>query len=301
MINLSTLAAPSAIEALSFETLFAGFQERFQTYWDALRVEDPSLPAYDVGSLETDPVMVVGQAWSYLRLLDRARVNDGVKALLAPTASGADLDNVVWAQGITRLVLIPATDTEPAVYETDAQLLRRYLLSFQRFAAGSATGMLYRAYTATPALTDAKVNGHAVHGRIGDADLVVLGPNYADLTDAQFSAIRSAVFGPGAYPEALGGFLRRAVRVEYDVHLRVRAAAAEGPAREVARKAAEDRVRAAALVRQVIGVQVARSFLVGAAYGDGRSILGVDDLAPIALVAEPYTAPILRNLVVELA
>ena len=35
---------------------------------------------YDVSRLETDPAIIIGEAISYLRLLDRARVNDAAKA-----------------------------------------------------------------------------------------------------------------------------------------------------------------------------------------------------------------------------
>ena len=69
--DLSALPPPAAIEALSYETLFSNFQAQFQPAWAAAMALDATLPAYNVGALQTDPASIVGQAWSYLRLLDR--------------------------------------------------------------------------------------------------------------------------------------------------------------------------------------------------------------------------------------
>lgn len=105
---------------------------------------------FDTHGLAHEPVMIVGRAWTWLRLLDRVRVNDAIGSLLAPLAQGADLDNVVARQNIARLVVITTTGSAPAVMETDAQLLRRYLLSFGRAAAGSRNRLLFDAWTAWP-------------------------------------------------------------------------------------------------------------------------------------------------------
>lgn len=132
LINLSRLPLPDVIGTLDYEALYALFLSRFLAAWDEARAIDPSLPAYDVGSLETDLVASLGEAISYLRLLDRARVNDAVKAVLAPLATGADLDTVAARLGVERLIVQAATSTAPAVMESDGRLLARYLLAFGR-------------------------------------------------------------------------------------------------------------------------------------------------------------------------
>lgn len=298
IIDLSAVATPDAIEVLSYATILTAFKDRFQDAWDAQRENDPTLPSYDVATLETDPIIILGQAWSYLRLLDRQRVNEAIKAVLAPFAQRTDLDAVVASRNITRQVTIPATSSTAAVYETDAQVLRRYLLSFSRFSAGSRDGLLYHAYTAVPILGDAAVNGRAVHDRLGDTDLVVIGPDGRSVTEEEAARIRSVAFSDANFPEAVGGYLIPATRLEYDISLSL-TITGSGASIELARQAAEDRIRSAALVRQVIGGEIPEGLLRGAAYG--ANVRKVADLSPLVIDPDPYTVPILRDLSVSIA
>lgn len=292
-IDLSRLPAPNAIDPLDFETLFSAFRTRFLAVWDEARQADPSLPAYDVGNLETDPVVIVGQAWSYLRLLDRARVNDAVKAVLAPLAKGANLDAVVARQNIERL------ETAPGVDETDAQLLNRYFLSFDKASAGSASRLLLDAYTAWPAMASAAVNGWAVHGRRGETDLVISGANGITASE-NLATVRSAVTSEAAKPEAIGVFVLAAVKVSYTISQVIRVPV--GPDAELVRLEALSRVKTAADSRMQIGSTVQRDLLAGAAYGP--SIIGVRHLSPaLDIVASPYQIPVCTeiDLTVEVA
>jgi phage-related baseplate assembly protein len=292
-IDLSRLPAPNAIEALDYETLLSDFVDRFQAYWDELRLARPELPEYDVASMETDPVIILGQAWSYLRLLDRARVNDAVKAVLAPSSTGADLDHVVARQGITRLELAPATSQTPALMETDAALLRRYLLSFDRPSAGSASRYLYEAWTAAPTLHDVRVNGRAVHGRVGDTDVVIIGEDGDPATNEELAAVQAAISASNVKPEAVGIAALRANRLEYQIVQVIKVPV--GPDAELVRLEAVARVTAAALSRMKIGASVPRDLLAGAAFGD--SIVDVEHLEPEEdIEAEPYTVPVCTSV-----
>ncbi len=89
-----------------------------------------------------------------MRLIDRARVNDGIKALLASLATGDNLDALVASRNIERLTVSPATADSAAVMEGDFALLRRYLLSFSAASAGSEGRYLYDAWTAWPQSAD---------------------------------------------------------------------------------------------------------------------------------------------------
>ncbi len=292
-IDLSRLPAPAIIEPLDYETLQGAFLARFAARWAIERAIDPTLPEWDVGALETDHAVVASQAWSYLRLLDRRRVNDCVLAVLAPTATGADLDQVVARIGVTRLVVVPATATAPAVMESDARLLARYLLAFSRPAAGSAERYLYEAMTAWPSLHHAAVVGRAVHGRRGDVDLVVSGPGGRDATDAELAVVRAACGSTSVKPEATALDVLRATRRLFDVAGRIVVAA--GPDAETVRAGAEARITAAAAARLRIGAEVPVMLLAGAAYD--ASIVRVDLDAPTAdLPPAPYTIPILGRV-----
>lgn len=295
-IDLSRLPFPEAIEPLDFETLFDAFMARFRQSWDELREIDPTLPAYDVDALETDPIVILGQADAYLRLTDRQRVNDAIKAVLAPMSTGSNLDNLVARQGIARLTVVPASEGQPAIMETDAALLRRYLLSFDRPAAGSAGRYLFEAWTAAPGLADVRVNGRAVHGRVGDTDVVIAGTAGADLTPEQLAAVRAAVLHPNVKPEAVGVAVIAAARLDYRVEQTILVPV--GPDAELVRAEAEARVRAIALSRMMIGAAVPRDLIAGAAFG--ASIVNVNHVEPTGdVVASPYAIPVCTEVVIS--
>ncbi|MCF1502907.1 baseplate assembly protein [Afifella sp. H1R] len=304
VIDLSRVPAPAAIEALDYEALQTGFLARFVAAWDAQRLADPTLPAWDVGGLETDPAVIAGEAWAYLRLLDRARVNDAVRAVLAPLASGFDLDNVAASANVERLVVREATAELPEILESDAALLRRYLLSFDRPSAGSRGRCLYEAWSAWPSgfdeagdpigMGDAVVNGRAVHGRRGDTDVVITGPAGRDPTDAELAQVRAAVLADTAYPEAIALSVIRAARAEYTVALTIDVP--PGPDASVIAAESTARVRAAADSRTLIGAEIPAGYLAGAAYG--ANVIKVRDDAPVAIDPDPYTVPVCTAITV---
>jgi phage-related baseplate assembly protein len=295
VIDLSRIPAPNAIDPLDYESLRAAFIERFSAVWAAARAVDPTLPAYDVEMLETDPAIIIGEAWSYLRLLDRARVNDAIRAVLAPLARGADLDNVVARVNIVRLVVTPATGAAAAVMESDAQLLRRYLLAFDRPSAGSADRYLYEAFTAWPAMLDAAVVGRAVHGRRGDTDIVVIGPNGVAATSQEMAAVRNAVNATNVKPEATSVSVIPAVRKTYTVSLVL--VIPKGPDPSVVIADARTRVDAAITGRLLIGAEVPVWSIAGAAYGS--NVIRVRVLSPTADIApDPYSVPVCTGVTI---
>lgn len=294
-IDLAGVPAPAAIEPIAFETLNDAFLDRFSAAWAAARVVDPTLPDYDVRAIETDPVVIVSQAFAYVRLLDRARVNDAVRAVLAPLATGTDLDNIAANANVARLTVIPATDTASAVMESDTQLLRRYLLAFDRPSAGSADRYRYEVFSLYPAMQDVAVIGRAVHGRRGDIDIVLAGPGGRDVTDDEIAAVRAAVSMPNVKAEATSISVLRAVRLTFQVDLRLDIP--PGPSSDVIEQAAIARITVAAVLRLVIGAEVPAAAMIGAAYG--QNILRVQDLGGLADIAgDPYAVPVLSAVTV---
>jgi phage-related baseplate assembly protein len=294
-IDLSRIPAPAAIEALGFETLLSAFDTRFLEAWAGLRLRKPELPMYDVEKLESDTVAPVKQAFGFVRLLDRARVNDAVRAVLAPLATGADLDNLVAINGTQRLVVIPADPIAgtPAVMETDARLLLRFLLGWDRPAAGSAGGYLYDAYSALPIIHDAVVCGYGIHGRRGDVDVVAIGPGGRQLTEAELATIRTAVLHPDRKPEAVSVSVRNAERRLWDATLRLEVA--RGPDPALVQAEAEARIRAMAVERMRIGGELPAEAVIGSAYGP--NVLRVVEVSPVVDFApEPYGVPVLGAL-----
>jgi phage-related baseplate assembly protein len=176
--------------------------------------------------------------------------------------------------------------------ETDAQLLLRYLLSFDRPAAGTADRYLFEAFSAWPAMLDARVNGFAVHGRRGDTDVVIVGPGGRLATTDEKASVQSAVLAPGVKPEAVSVAVLDAVRLEYSASLVLEVPI--GPDAELVRLDAMAAVTSAAAARTVIGGEVPSGYLAGAAYRP--NVIKVRDLAPIAVPPDPYTVPVLTAL-----
>jgi len=138
-LDLSRLPAPLVIEALDYELLRTAFIETFvPLIEDALGID------YDVDGLETDPAIIIGEAFSYLRMLDRARVNDAARAVLVPFAVGSDLDNLASFFGVDRLI-----------GEVDSALRSRLAAAPDAFAsAGPVGAYIFHAKTASPLVKD---------------------------------------------------------------------------------------------------------------------------------------------------
>jgi phage-related baseplate assembly protein len=285
-VDLSQLPAPAAIESLDYETILAAMVADF-------RARDPEFTAV----VESDPAYKVLEAAAYRELLLRQRVNDAVQALLPAFARGSDLDALVARNGITRAVVVPASGQTPAVLETDAQLLNRYLLSFDRQGAGTRQRYLFEAHSALPILPDGAVfvAGWKEHGRAGDVDVVACGPGGRDLTQAELDALGAAVLADDVVPEATSAAVVPATRVEYTVAQTIRIP--KGPSSAAVAADVEARIRAFTDARTVIGAQVPRDFIAGAAFGP--NVISAETSLPAAdIVTDAYSVPVCTGIAV---
>ena len=131
-INLSTLPAPKAVEELDFETILAEQKAWVINQWPHLA---------PVLELESEPLTVLLQSWSYRELIWRARLNDALKASM-----------LAWAQGDDLLNLAAFFDLEKAEGETDDQLRARCTLSLRAMStAGPEDSYRYHAIATDPA------------------------------------------------------------------------------------------------------------------------------------------------------
>ncbi|MEI2386033.1 baseplate J/gp47 family protein [Breoghania sp. JC706] len=94
---LDTLAAPEVIEPLDYEATLAALVDDAKTRLSAAGIE------WDVDTLETDPIMILLEAYAYRETVLRARINDAARANLLAFASGADLDHLAAFYDVTRL------------------------------------------------------------------------------------------------------------------------------------------------------------------------------------------------------
>ncbi|MDG3580419.1 baseplate assembly protein [Rhizobium sp. YJ-22] len=300
-IDLTRLRRPDVLETVNQPAMLDAAIARFIVEWNAQRAKDPALPAYTTEMIKGETAVGLLRAWTLERTVDRERVNDAIEALLAVRAHNADLENLVAGRNIERIVIRPATADTPAVLESDASLLRRYLASFDKAAPGSANRYLYEAWAAWPqnddktlGLWDAAVNGFDIHGRRGDDDIVIIGPAGRLPTEEERLLIRAAVTNPSIKPNAISISVLPAIRAEYHASFVVELPTGPDPAIVVAE--AETRVRAAAIERTMIGGEVPAGLLAGAAYGP--SVIKVRDLAPVVISPDPYTVPVLTGLTI---
>ncbi|MGQ4689025.1 baseplate assembly protein [Aeromonas veronii] len=165
-INLSALPAPQAVEELDFETIFAEQKAWVISQWPHLA------PALE---LESEPMTVLLQSWSYRELVWRARLNDALKASM-----------LAWAQGDDLLNLAAFFGLEKAEGETDDQLRARCTLSLRAMStAGPEDSYRYHAIATDPA---AIKDADAHNGGAGVVTVAVLARAGNGTTSAELLA-----------------------------------------------------------------------------------------------------------------
>lgn len=174
-VDLSQLPAPSVVEALSFEQIFAAMLADLQA-------RDSAFSAL----VESDPAYKILQVCAYRELMLRQRVNDAARAVMLAYAVGADLDNLGALLGVQRLQL-DAGDPEhsvPPTMESDLDYRRRIVLAPEGFSvAGPEGAYIFHALSASPDVLDASATSPtpgsvvvSVLSRVGDgtADAALL-------------------------------------------------------------------------------------------------------------------------------
>jgi phage-related baseplate assembly protein len=293
-IDLSQLPAPAVIEALDYEARLAARLASLRARFTAAGI------AYDVEGLETDPAVILQQEDTYREILDRQRVNDALRAVLPAYARGADLDAIALRAGVAREVVEPATDSTPAVMESDARLLERYLAAFARPAAGSIDGYIYAVLTALPSLRDVEVLGPETHGQDGRIRIVLLAPAGQTISQSDIDTVGAACNGKTVRPLTDHVSVQAAELVTYAVDAVLEVP--RGPDPAVVRQAALTSLNAYASTRYRVGGDQGRipaNALAAALYvpNVSRVILA----APMAdIILRPNQAPMLGAVNVQM-
>lgn len=177
-LDISRLGAPMLVE-VDFEADRARLIAEFKRLWAEARVLDPSLPDYDVETLETDPAVILTEEFAFGDTLLRQAINDAADALRLATSVGVDLDHIGTTYHNTeRLVLDPgdatATPARDPVYERDPEYRQRAQLAPEAYPLYGLTqgGYIYRVRR----LFGDRVKGvRALRRGGGRIDLVILG------------------------------------------------------------------------------------------------------------------------------
>ena len=267
-IDLSQIPALDLVPRLSFEACFAAIQADFLG-------RNPEFSAL----LPSDPAIKVMEACAYREQLLRAAINDAGLGTMLAFARGASLDNLAAFYGLQRLLIAPATDTAPAIYETDDELRARDQAAPELLAGPGLTGGGYRvaALTIAPELKDVlpvKRDG----GRI---DVILLARAGAgDVAASVIDRVRAALSGEDAVQLTDIVTVRSAGIVTYapTVIVQIRS----GPDPELVRVAAEASVRAYAAARHRIGQPVYAQMIASAASVGGaeRALVDIGDVVP---------------------
>lgn len=153
IIDLSQLPPPAVVEMPKFQDLKAQRIAELQGL-------DPTFNAL----VESDPAIKLLEILVYREMVNVARTNSGVLAVLLAYARGADLDQLGANLDVFRLTITPADNTTipptPAVLESDEAFRQRIRLSwYARNTAGATQAYEYFALSADGTVADARAYG----------------------------------------------------------------------------------------------------------------------------------------------
>lgn len=273
-IDLSALPAPQVLESLDFEELYQGELTTFREYmgdnWTAL--------------LESDPVTKLLELGAYRRMQNRARVNDGAKALMLAYATGADLEQLAANVGLKRLVIqaedLVAVPPVPAVMEEYDALRERIQLVYEGLTtagprnsyilhARNASGLVADATAESPAPAEVVVTVLSLEGEgTASAELLAQVDAYLSDDDRRPVADRLTVQSAEILP----------YRIDAVVYL-----TGTGPENEAILAECNARLEAWKNPRRRLGVEVARSAIDAQLHLSGVArveIPGWEDIRP---------------------
>ena len=280
-VNLAALPAPAAVQVWSYSAILAARTQYFLgTVWPAQQAIDPSLPSYNVQSLQSNPGFWLQSVDTYREGLVLQRINE---AVLATSLAYAEEDD------LTVVAANVSTMRQPG--ESDTSLRARAQLAWENLSiGGSYGGYQYQALSAAP--TD--IAGVAVYGyddapgiAPGEVWIVVLGATGNGQTSSAVLAAVRARLTPRANRKVNDKIVVVAANVvNYTVDATlIVPRGADGATVQAAQLAALNTYLAA---RQVIGGSVTYGSVMGALGSDSPNlVVDVVMRAPWNLLANP--------------
>ncbi|AWQ84976.1 baseplate J-like family protein [Pseudomonas aeruginosa] len=285
-IDLSLLPAPSVVEPLDYEQIFAERKAYAVALWPANQQAEVAATL----ELESEPLTKLLQENAYRETIWRQRVNEAALATMLASAKGADLDQVAANYNVQRLVVTPgdpsAVPPVAEVLEDDDSLRERAQMAWEGLStAGPRNSYIFHA--------------RAADGRVGDASAVSPSPAAVVVTV-------QAAQGNGSAPADLlaivDAYLNDADRRPVADRLTVQSAqvleyrvdatlylATIGPESEPILDAARARLTAYVHQRRRLGMEVSESAVHAALHVEGVSKVTLSNWSDIA--ATPAQAP----------
>lgn len=247
------LPPPAILEELNFEQLLATIVADAQARLAAVGI------TWDVGALETDPVMILCQAFAYRELVLRARVNDAARANLLAFAGTSDLDHLAAFYDVARLD-----------GETDERLRDRVWLTI----LGRSAGGPVERYKAVAMAASLQVRDVAIwrEGRDPTVRVAVLSTDTGEASPELLATVRAALEAPEVRVVSDRFDVVSAIQTVQDVALTVRLAPDAPESRRMDVAAA---VRSAWQAEQLLGLDLTTSWLTAKAMIPGVTRVAV--------------------------
>ncbi|UVM48564.1 baseplate J/gp47 family protein [Pseudomonas sp. B21-015] len=274
ILDLSALPAPDVLEPLDYEL----------TYDDCLSIFRGHMGDNWTANLESDPVVKLLEVGAYIKLGNRARVNDAAKAQLLAYSTGSDLDQLGANVNLPRLVIqaedLTAVPPVPEVMEEHDPYRERIQLAFEGLTTAgprnsyilhtrNASGLVADATAESPAPCNVTVTVLSTEGK-GEAGAELLAIVAAALDDEDTRPVGDRVKVQSA--EILD------YRIDAILHM-----SSAGPEGDASLAEAIKRLAAWINPRKRLGVEVARSAVDAQLHVAGVSrveLPGWVDLAP---------------------
>lgn len=262
-LDLSRFPPPLAIRGINYESILVDRKARFVALMKARGID------YTVADLETDSAVVLEETDAYREMLTLARINDSVRAVMVAFAAGTDLDfiadsfslGLAAGQILARRTIKPATETEPAVMESDDEFRRRILLSPEAYgAAGPRGAYIFHALSSDPRVLNVDVWSE-VQGRVMVAVQSREGDGTAD--EDLLQNVRLVLNRDDIRPLTDVVSVLSVTNIPYSISLE--AFVLPGPDPLTLKSLIETSVLAAAAARRTPARDVPRSALIGAA------------------------------------
>jgi phage-related baseplate assembly protein len=274
IVDLSALPAPDVLEPLDFEDTYDEALGTFRGYMG----DNWSAP------IESEPVVKVLEVGAYMKVANRARVNDGCKALLLAHAIGSDLDHLGANYNLKRLVIqtedLSAVPPVPEVKEQDDPFRERIQLAFEGLTtAGPRASYILHARNASGLVMDATAESPAPCY----VTVTVLSSEGKGVASAELLAtVKAALNDEDVRPVCDRVTVQSAQIIDYRIDAILHMAGA-GPEGDASLAEATSRLAKWINPRKRLGVEVARSAVDAQLHVAGVArveLVGWADLAP---------------------
>ncbi|MGM3163009.1 baseplate assembly protein [Dickeya undicola] len=265
LIDLSQLPAPSVVETLDYETLFATRKETLLSLYNA----DEREAIARVLALESEPLVKLLQENAYRELLLRQRINEAAQAGMLAFAQGSDLEQLGANVNVSRLVITAAdTTTVPptaAVMESDTDFRLRIQQAYEGLSVAGSIGSY-------------QFHGRSASGQVADISVISPGPaqvlvsvlsreNDGTASDSLIATVNAALNAEDIRPVADRVTVKSAVIVPYDINATLYLY--PGPEAEPIRAAAEKKLQSYVSNQHRLGRDIRRSAIYAALHVEG--------------------------------